>query len=277
LLKKYGFEPPRSWTEMLTQGDVILKGEGDPALHVYSGQFKQYEGLVCDMLEFIWSRGGAVLEPAGRRVLLAEPASIKAITFVRDRIIGHAAPRGAANYEEPESLELFVQGRAIFHRNWPYAWVVASDPDKSRVAGKIGVGPLPAFEGHSPASALGGWQFGISRWSKQPDEAWEFVEFMTSQDSQKTIAVEAGRAPTRMAVYQDPELQEKVPHLKAFLPAFKKARPRPISPLYPMISQELQRFFSRAITDSEADVPALAERTASRIERVLQMEATIRR
>jgi multiple sugar transport system substrate-binding protein len=275
LLKKYGFDPPRTWTDMLAQGEVILKGEKDPALHIYSGQFKQYEGLVCDILEFIWSNGGAVLEPTSRRVLLAEPASIEAITFVRDRIIGHAAPRGAANYEEPESLELFVQGRAVFLRNWPYTWSVASDPHKSKVAGKIGVGPLPAFVGHSPASALGGWQFGISRWSNEPDAAWEFVQFMTSQESQRTLAVEAGLAPTRISVYQDPEIQEKMPHLKRFLPAFEKARPRPISPLYPMISQELQRLFSRAITEKQGDVPALAKKAASRIERVLQMEATI--
>jgi multiple sugar transport system substrate-binding protein len=277
LLKEYGFEPPQSWKEMLSQGHAILQAEDEPGLHIYSGQFKQYEGLVCGMLEFIWSCGGAVLDPTTRGVLLAEAPSIKAITFVRDRIIGRAAPRGVANYEEPESLELFIQGRAVFHRNWPYAWVVSNNPDKSKVAGKIGVGPLPAFAGHSSASALGGWQFGISRWSRHPNEAWKFVTFMTSQDSQRTLAVQAGLAPTRMALYEDPKLCEKVPHLRDFLPAFKKARPRPISPLYPMISQQLQRFFSRAITERKADVADLAERAASRIERVLQMEATIQR
>jgi len=276
LLEKYGFDPPMSWKEMLTQGEVILKGEADPTLHIYSGQFKQYEGLVCDMLEFIWSRGGRVLDPATGRVLLTDPASIEAITFVRDHIIGQAAPRGVVNYEEPESLELFIQGRAVFLRNWPYAWTVANDPDRSKVAGKVGVGPLPAFVGHSSASALGGWQFAISRWSKHQDEGWQFVQFMTSAESQKMIAFLAGRAPTRMAVYDDPEFQEKVPHLKAFLPAFKKARPRPMSPLYPMISQELQRFFSQAITDKKSDVPALAERASANIARVLQMEALTR-
>ncbi|MDY6836346.1 MAG: ABC transporter substrate-binding protein [Thermodesulfobacteriota bacterium] len=276
LLKKYGFDPPRSWMEMLTQGDVILKGEADPSLYVYSGQFKQYEGLVCDMLEFIWSRGGTVLNPAADRVLLTDPTSIEAITFVRDHIIGQAAPKGVVNYEEPESLELFIQGRAVFLRNWPYAWTVANDPDKSKVAGKVGVGLLPAFVGHSSASALGGWQFAISRWSKHLDEAWQFVQFMTSTESQKMIAFLAGRAPTRMAVYEDPEFQEKVPHLKAFLPAFEKARPRPMSSLYPMISQELQRFFSRAITNKKSDVPALAERASANIARVLQMEALTR-
>ena len=185
---------------MLSQGHAIIQGEKDPGLHIYSAQFKQYEGLVCDMLEFIWSNGGAVIDNKTRQVVLDEPAAIEAVAFVRDHIIGKAAPRGAINYEEPESLEVFIQGKAVFHRNWPYAWAVANDPDKSKIAGKVGVGALPAFNGQGSASTLGGWQFGISRWSKHADEAWQFVKFMTSQDTQKILAMEAGLAPTRVGL-----------------------------------------------------------------------------
>ena len=273
LLDKYKFDPPRSWNEMLSQGEAIVKGEGDPSLHIYSAQFKQYEGLVCNMLEFIWSCGGGVVDLLTRSVLLDQPASVEAVTFVRDQIIGMAAPRGAVNYEEPESLEVFIQGRAVFHRNWPYAWAVANDPEKSRVAARVGVGALPAFGGHAPASTLGGWQFGISRWSQHPDEAWAFVRFMTSPDSQRRLALDGGLAPTRTGVYDDPQVTEKMPHLKSFLPAFERARPRPMSPLYPMISSELQRFFSQAIAGSEGDIQNLAEGASARIERILRMEA----
>ena len=276
LLDKYNFKPPRSWTELLTQGRTILKGEGDPGLNIYSAQFKQYEGLVCNMLEFIWSNGGAVLNHESSRVLLSEPSSLQAITFVRDRIIGKAAPRGAVNYEEPESLELFIQGKAVFHRNWPYAWAVANDPEKSRIAGKIGVEALPAFPGHSSASTLGGWQFGISQWSKRPDEAWKFIQFMTSYEGQKLLALGAGLAPTRTLVYRDTEVQKKMPHLNAFLPAFEMARPRPLSPIYPMISQELQRFFSKAIVESPSDLSVLTDATSARIEKLVQLGAMIR-
>ena len=157
LLKKYNFKPPLSWGEMLSQGQAIIQGEDDPGTHIYSAQFKQYEGLVCDMMEFIWSNGGAVINHKTSQVVLDESAAIKAVAFVRDHIIGKAAPRGAINYEEPESLDLFIQGKAVFHRNWPYAWAVANDPKKSKIAGKIGVGALPAFHGQDPASTLGGW------------------------------------------------------------------------------------------------------------------------
>jgi hypothetical protein len=68
-----------------------------------------------------------------------------------------------------------------------------------------------------------------------------------------------------------------MPHLKSFLPAFETARPRPKSPLYPMISSELQRFFSLAITGSQPDVKELADITSSKIERILRMEAAVQR
>lgn len=274
LLQKYGFDPPRTWEEMLGQGEVIVKGEGDPGLFVYSGQFKQYEGLVCDMLEFVWSNRGEVVDPSSGEVVLGRPAVVDAVRFVRDRIIGKAAPRGVLNYEEPESLDLFVQGKAVFHRNWPYAWAVANHPEISRVAGRVGVGRLPAFDGHDSASTLGGWQFGINRYSRYPEAAWRFIRFMTSRKSQQTLALESGLAPTRRSVYEDPLVRQQVPHLKAFLPAFEKARPRPASPVYPMISQELQRFFSRAVAVDGSDIPGLARASAGRIRRFIELGST---
>lgn len=277
LLKKYDFRPPASWREMLSQGQVILQGEKDPELKVYSAQFKQYEGLVCNMLEFIWSNGGSVIDEKTGRATLAMPPAEKAVAFVRDHIIGKVAPRGAVNYEEPESLDLFIQGKAVFHRNWPYAWGVANNPERSRVAGKIGVGPLPAFQGHASASTLGGWQFGINRYSCHPKEAWQFVSFMTSHKAQKFLALNAALAPTRRSVYHDKEVSEKMPHLEAFLPAFEKARPRPLSPVYPMISQELQRFFSRAIVEKESNITEMVRVTSGNIEKLFKLGSMIKK
>jgi multiple sugar transport system substrate-binding protein len=264
LLDKYRFTSPRSWEELLRQGKVILKGENDPALHIYSAQFKQYEGLVCNMLEFIWASGGTVLDTETGLSRLSHPDIVEPIIFVRDQIIGGAAPRGVVNYEEPESLDLFVQGKAIFHRNWPYAWSIANDREKSKISGKIGVGKLPGFKDNITSSTLGGWQFGINLWSRHQDEAWEFIKFMTSHESQETLAIGAGLAPTRKSVYRSPGVLEKMPHLGAFLPVFENARPRPLSPVYPMISQELQRFFSRAIDK-------LAKEASQRINRIARL------
>ena len=261
---------------MIDQGQVIIEGEKDKTVHIYSAQFKQYEGLVCDMMEFIWSNGASVINQKASQPTLTYPDVLHAVSFVRDQIIGKATPMGAINYEEPESLDLFIQGKAIFHRNWPYAWSIANNPKKSKIAGKVGVGKLPAFVGHDSASTLGGWQFAINKFSKHPQEAWQFIQYMTSHQTQKILALEAGLAPTRRSVYNDFEVQERMPHLKNFLPAFESARPRPLSPLYSMISQELQRFFSQAIVDKGSDIPKLAKSASVRIEKLFKLGSMIK-
>jgi hypothetical protein len=75
-------------------------------------------------------------------------------------------------------------------------------------------------------------------------------------------------------VYEDPLVRQEMPHLKAFLPAFEKARPRPPSPVYPMISQELQRFFSRAVAVDDSDIPGMAKASAGRIRRFIELGST---
>jgi len=271
LLDKYSFQPPQTWEELVRQARRILEGErgANPRLHGYSGQFKQYEGLVCNMLEFIHSNGGEVLSADGRRSLLATSEVVEAVRFVRDRIIGGLAPRGVLTYEEPESLALFVQGDAIFHRNWPYAWERANDPAVSRVVGKVGIARLPHFPGGRSTSILGGWQYGISAFSKHTDEAWRFVSFMTSAEIQKLFALGESRAPTRFAVYEDTDVKERRPQFASELDVFLQARPRPRSPLYPKISHILQRSFSTAISDPNSDIEAVMRRAAAEIDAVL--------
>jgi multiple sugar transport system substrate-binding protein len=277
LLERYRLPTPQTWRDMLDHGVRIVQGEDRPGLWGYSGQFKQYEGLVCNMLEFIWSNNGEVLDPRSGEVGVDRPAAVEAIRFVRDNIIGGAAPRGSLNYEEPESLQLFIQGKAVFHRNWPYAWAVAQDPERSRISGKVGVAGLPAFEGGDSSSVLGGWQFGISRWSEHVDSAWKFIQFMTSHRAQTVLAAEASLAPTRRSVYRSPEIQRDAPHLKLFLPVFETARPRPLSPIYPMISQELQRLFSRSIVEKSTDIPALVENASENLEKLVRLGASVRK
>lgn len=265
LLDKYGFAPPETWPEMLEQIDTILKGEDDPTLKGFSGQFKQYEGLVCNMLEYVKGAGGELMDPDTGEPAVAGPEAVKAVRFVRDEIIGGAAPRGVLTYEEPESLALFVKGKAVFHRNWPYAWEVSNNPDKSEVAGKVGITTLPHFPGHRSFAALGGWQFGINSYSEQPELAWKFIEFMTSPRMQKFFAINAAQPPATPALYDDPEILEANPHFAEFKEVFLTAYPRPRTPFYPAVSNILQKYFSKALSYEKGDLTALAEEASEEI------------
>lgn len=268
LLEKYAIAPPRTWTEMVEAAKTILAREQDRQLVGFSGQFKQYEGLVCNMMEYILSNGGALWDEKRGISAIDQPAALEAVRFVRNHILGEISGRGMLAYEEPESLALFTQGRAIFHRNWPYAWAIANDPASSKVVGRIGMSPLPGFAVGSGAAALGGWQLGVSRYSRNPDLAWRFIAFMTGPAMQKRIALATGRAPTRAELYEDREIAARIPQLKSLLATFKRAVPRPPTPVYIPLSNIMQRYFSSVLALPDTDIKeqsALAARDMNRL------------
>ena len=167
---------------------------------------------------------------------------------VEDRnFIGQISHRGVLAYQEPESLALFTQGKAIFHRNWSYAWEIANDSERSRVAEKVGMVPLPAFPGGKSVAALGGWQLAISRFSRKPEAAWKFVAFMSSREIQRRIALLTGRAPAREDIYRDPDLLKKYRQFETLLKISTHAVPRPRSPVYAPLSNIMQRYFSSVL------------------------------
>jgi multiple sugar transport system substrate-binding protein len=272
LLAKYHLKPPVTWQEMVDMSNRIVIRELKDGNHVYgfSGQFKQYEGLVCNMMEYILSNGGMLVDAEGVSAIDRKPA-VDAVRFVRERIIGSAAPVGVLAYQEPESLDLFIQGRAVFHRNWPYAWQVSSDPNRSSVVGKVGIAKLPHFPGSESFSTLGGWQVGISSYSDHKDAAWKFVQFLSSERIQKMLAVQSGTAPSRKKLYDDPEVLTANPHFRELKGVFLTAYPRPSTPLYPALSNILQRYFSTVISNRRTDIQKEAEQASREMNKILQM------
>lgn len=277
LLEKYQISPPRTWPEMVQNAKTILAREQDPHLVGFSGQFKQYEGLVCNMMEYILSNGGALWDEKRLKSSISAPRAVEAVRFVRDQIIGQISHRGVLAYEEPESMTLFTEGKAIFHRNWPYTWNIANDPQRSTIAGKVGMMPLPSFPAGKGVATLGGWQLAISRFSKKPDLAWRFVSFMTSEAIQKRITMATGRAPTRSALYEDPQVIGKFPQLKSLLETFKQAVPRPTTPVYVPLSNIMQRFFSSVLALPDSEIERRAALAARDMDRVLDLlrESTV--
>ncbi|CBE68597.1 putative sugar ABC transporter, periplasmic sugar-binding protein [Candidatus Methylomirabilis oxygeniifera] len=269
LLSKYGFAPPRTFKELSRQARAILEGEQDPDLKGFVWQGKQYEGLICVALEFIHGNGGSVLD--GRRSALRDKQAVEALQLMHDLIaVNKVSPPLVTSADEEATRHLFGAGRAIFMRNWPYALALYGHKG-SKVRGRVGIAPLPSFEGYQSAPTLGGWLLGVNRFSTRPDPARRLVEFLTSQAAQKVLAIELGFPPARDPLYHDAELKMANPFIPPLYEAMRRARPRPVTPFYLMISQLLQPELSAAIMGVKPPERALED--ASRlIEHILKLE-----
>ena len=254
LLEKYALPVPRTWDELVRTAQAVMAHEPGIAGFVWQG--KQYEGLVCNALEYIWSNGGEVLGEG--RVVLDTRRNRQALGFMADLVYryGVTPASGTTSTEEP-SRHVFGQGRALFLRNWPYAWRLFQDP-QSRVHGKVGVTMLPHFEGSAAAATLGGWQLAVNRHSRNPEAAGELVRFLSSAPAQKRLALACGFQPARVVLYRDLELLAAQPFLATLEQVLVAARPRPVTSYYVRISQVLQSEFSAIVAGLRTPEAALA-------------------
>jgi multiple sugar transport system substrate-binding protein len=254
LLAEHGLDPPETWPELVETAQRVLAGR--PDMHGFVWQGKQYEGLVCNVLEYVWSNGGDVLR--GDEVVLDSPENHAALQFVQDLIHTHAVtPAFVTTATEEPARQIFGRGDAVFLRNWPYAWHLF-EQEGSAVQGRVGMRALPSFPGHEPAATLGGWQLAVNAHSRHPEAAERFAQFLTSAESQRTLALEYGLKPTRSALYDDPQLLAAQPALAGLQEVFARARPRPVSPQYVRMSLVMQAEFSAVVAGLRSPQEALA-------------------
>ena len=233
LLKKYGFShAPQTWEELVEMAQAIQAGEraaGDSDFWGYLWQGKD-ESLTVNVLEWIFSYGGGTIIESDGRVSVNNPRAIEALNFARGWL-GTISPAGTITYAEEECRNIFQDGHAAFMRNWPYVYALADKPD-CRISGKFSVTVLPkGGASGTHAGALGGWSLMVSKYSRHPEVAADFVRYFTSAQVEKEVALELCGMPSRPDLYQDKDILNKFPWFAKLPEIFDQAVPRPSSVL----------------------------------------------
>ena len=256
LLEKYKYDVPETWDDLVKVAQAITEKEKDPNLKGYLFQGFRGEGAVCNWLEILWSIGGNLLDENGNLVMNKDNKGLQALQMMIDfKSKSKISPNSVATDKPDDSRISFLNGRGVFMRNWTFAYASLEAAD-SIVKGKVGVTYLPHGAGPS-ASCLGGWGVGISAFSKNKDAAWKFVNFLTSYESQKALALGESTLPTRSAVYNDAEILKAMPWFEAFGKGLAGVEPRPAHPKYLEVSAVLQQEFNAAISGGKSAKDAI--------------------
>ncbi len=249
LLEQAGFsDGPRTWEELKEMALKTAQDTGTQDGFIFQGG--EYEGGICNALEYIRTHGGDVLDPNDpSKVIIDSPGSVAGLATYRSMIADGVAPQAVSTYEEPDTEVAFPSGRSVFCRNWPYMYGLTADPKVSKIKpDQVGVVPIPVSGGNPSSSTLGGWNFFINAASDKQDEAWEFIKFMTSPETLKTNAIEGSRLPPRRSLYEDQEILEKVPVARLGKEAIiGNSEPRPVSPYYSDMSLKLAEQFNASL------------------------------
>lgn len=231
LLQKYGFkQPPQTWDDLQIMASLIMNGEKatNPNITGFTWQGKAYEGLTCDALEWIASSGGGTIVDSTGKVTINNQAATKALERAKSWI-GTISPTGVTTYQEDDSLQPFLAGNVVFTRNWPYAYALGEDPTKSKIVGKFAVAPLPHDPGQPSVGTLGGWQLGVSKFSKNQAASEEFVRYMSSPEVSKYLAIAGAYVPLVKSVLSDPDVVKAEPFLATTANVVRVTRPSTIA------------------------------------------------
>jgi len=245
LLEESGFtDPPETWDELKRIALRVKRASGIRYGHVFQGA--NYEGGVCNGLEFIWTHGGDVLD-SNNEVIINRIEAKNGLRAERHMVEDGVAPQRVHTYFETEAEQSFLEGRSVFSRNWPGPYGALGEPGLlSR--DQVGVAELPREQGvPQGGGCLGGWNMFINARSAHQDEAWEFIEFMTDPAQQSRLATGASLLPTRKELYEDRQLLNDVPILRLSRRALENARPRPLHPRYSEMSEEMAEQFNLSL------------------------------
>ncbi len=245
-------EVPATWQETY---DAAAEASG----LVYQGS--RYEGLTVHFLELLYARGGDVINEDGTEATADSEETRDVLQFMVDGIKDGAVPRATLTMKEEEARRAFENGSATFMRNWPYAYSLGQEAP--RIRGKFEVAAFPSFGDDDAASILGGYNLAVSAFSDNPGGAAALINYLTAEDAQITYA-EAATPSVLTDVYDDDAVKKSLPFAKTLLESIEQGRSRPVSPVYPQISDAISTnvyaalsgdaTVDEAVTSMQADI-----------------------
>jgi multiple sugar transport system substrate-binding protein len=149
-----------------------------------------------DVIQFCINNGGAYLRDDGKECLLTQPRSREALQFIQDLVQRH---RVAPAPEELEGVsgDLFIQGRAA----WGIWGPVSLANYRRQISFEWALCPIPLGAGAKQRTPV----IGASAWmmldgGQNKEEAWEFIQTLTSPEYERAAAAIVGYVPPRRSV-----------------------------------------------------------------------------
>jgi multiple sugar transport system substrate-binding protein len=254
ILEKAGIKtPPKTWDELKEQAKIIQdKGLSKTPI---AWSWSQAEAAICDYTTLVSAYKGDFLKDG--KPVFDQGGALDALKYMVGSYTSGLTNPNSKEFLEEDVRKVFQNGDAAFALNWTYMYNMANDPKDSKVAGKVGVVPAPGVAGKSEVSAVNGSMgLGVTTASKHPDEAWKYIEFMTSQQVQNQYAKLS--LPIWASSYDDPAVtkgqEELIAAAKLGLAAMY---PRPTTPKYQEMSTALQQAIQEALLGQSSPEDAL--------------------
>ena len=99
----------------------------------------------------------------------------------------------------------------------------------------------------------------ISVYTKNPGLALKYADFTASPEWQKISLLKYSSAAVTTDTYSDADVKKAIPYAPELLQALSQAKARPVSPVYPQISQAIYKNVNDALAGRVSPKDALAK------------------
>ncbi|WP_261807807.1 sugar ABC transporter substrate-binding protein [Paenibacillus sp. N3.4] len=198
LLEKANIAVPKTMEEL----KEAAKKLHDPKNEMYGFVSRgQRSPLVGQISSFIYSEGGEFKQ--GDKATLNTPEAIKGMTTYANLLKDYAPP-GVLNMSWPQAIGIFAQGKVAFFADANSIYLNASDPEKSKIADKVGYAQFPAGSAGSKPFNITSWGLAMNSKSESKDASWEFIKWATSKEIVLATQKKGNPGP-RLSVWENPD------------------------------------------------------------------------
>ncbi|MGW0764751.1 extracellular solute-binding protein [Streptomyces sp. NPDC002676] len=260
LFKKAGIaKAPTTWDEFIADSKTIKKKTGAYGTYVNPDSYF--------LLPLLYSNGADMADPAAKKITISDANAVTALTTAK-KIYDEASMKVdfANAYQNMQTA--FKTGKIAMLVQGP--WSVSDDLSGSAFKGKesdLGYAPVPAGAGGKAQAPTGGHNLAVYQGSKNLAASYLFTEFMTSTQSQVTIAEKTGTLPTRKSAYtSEVTANGKIAGFKPILE--QTARPRVALAQVGSLFTPLQQNYAK-ILQGDASVKSGLDATAKEFKALL--------
>ena len=251
---------PETWTEFRQ----VARHFHRPERGLYGTIFAAYpdgHNTVYDFCLQLWTRGGELMDPAGR-LQLATPQAAAALEFLRSMLNDSASVHPSCReFDSVKSGLAFAAGEAALMVNWFGFASMAETVTDSRVKGRVGIAPVPHAEGCQGTSLNIYWILAIAAGSPHAEVAWRFLRHAASPAMDKLLTLEGGIG-CRRSTWLDPDVNRVIPFYREMETLHAHARELPRTPDWPRIAETIDRMVLAAIDTSQPVEEILREAVA---------------
>jgi multiple sugar transport system substrate-binding protein len=207
VLAKAGVDPATAFTDWAAFETTLkqIKAANTGVWPLAIGNANNF-GIIHNVAPFIWGAGGDLLNDTGSHSLLSSPAAVDGVSYYQ-RLVGTYDDPKAMGLESDAVPDAFADGTgAITIDNSQSVGDYLANPNRPGLTKGWGTAPMPAGKA-GRFGFFGGSGLAILKAAKNPDAAFEWVKYLTSEESQRRYSVSSGLWPTRTAAIKGTRLE----------------------------------------------------------------------